>query len=198
EPGTHEERAAEGDALALPTRELPRSPSEQVADVEQIHDPRHFGAVARKPAHASAIVEVRRNAQMREQASLLKDVTDATAGRRHMEARGGIEQHGVVEPDASPVRREEPGDHVDERGLARARGAEQSGDAACRFEARRQREVAQPFLHVDREHAHSPWKRVPARRASHSATTSAASELPSATRTSRPAAASPPGTWVKV
>ena len=27
-------------------------------------------------------------------------------------------------------------------------------------------EIAQPFLHVDREHAHSPWKRVPALRAS--------------------------------
>src|SRR5262249_56105754 len=49
EPGTHQERAAEGDALALPTRELPRPPSEQVADVEQVHDPRHFSAVAPNP-----------------------------------------------------------------------------------------------------------------------------------------------------
>src|SRR6516164_3316824 len=135
---------------------------------------------------------------MREQASLLKDVTDATAVRGHVDARGGIEQHGVVEPDASPGRRDEARDHVDERGLARARRAEQGGDAARGLEARRQREVAQPFLHVNREHAHSPWKRVPARRASHSAATSAASEIAIATRTSRPAAASPPGTWVKV
>ena len=41
-------------------------------------------------------------------------------------------------------------------------------------------------------------KREPARRASHSAATSAASEIAIATKTSRPAAASPPGTWVRV
>ena len=69
EPGAHQERAAERDALALPTRELPRPPIEQVPDVEQIQDARRFGAIARKPAHAAAVVEIRRNAQMREQAA---------------------------------------------------------------------------------------------------------------------------------
>src|SRR5262249_56792663 len=94
--------------------------------------------------------------------------------------------------------RDGPGDHMAEGGLPRARGADHGGAAACVLKARRKREIAQPFLHVDRQHAHSPWKRVPARRASHSATTSAASEIAIATRTSRPAAASPPGTWVRV
>src|SRR5262249_9814199 len=40
---------------------------------------------------------------------------------------------------------------------------------------------------------YSPWKRMPARRASHSDSTSATSESTIATTTSRPAAASPPG-----
>src|SRR5258708_37596846 len=88
EPGAHQERAAEGDALALPTRELPRPPIEQVPDVEQIQDARRFGAVARKPAHAAAGGAVRRNAPMREQAAFLKDITDAAAGRGPPDARG--------------------------------------------------------------------------------------------------------------
>src|SRR5262249_37953465 len=190
--------APDRDAVALATRERSRPAVEQVADVEQIHDPRHFGAVARKPAHAPAIVEICRNAQMREQAALLEDIADMTAVRRHIDARGGIEQHGVVEPDTSPVRRDEPGDHIDEGRLARARRAEQGRDAACGRDAPPPREVAHPLPPATPQHAHPPWKRVPARRASHSATTSAASEIAIATKTSRPAAASPPGIWVKV
>ena len=135
---------------------------------------------------------------MREQPALLKDIADAAAVGRHVDPRGGVEQHGIVKADAAPVRSDQPGDHVDERRFARARGAEQGGHAACGFEARRKREVAQPLLHVEGQHAHSPWKRVPARRASHSATMSAASEIAIATSTSRPAAASPPGIWGKV
>src|SRR5262249_44724257 len=134
----------------------------------------------------------------REQPPLLEHIADASAVRGHVDAGHRVEQHGIVEPDASAVGRDQPGDRVDERGLAGARGAKEGGDAAGGLEARREREVAQTFLHVDREHAHSPWKRVPARRASHSATTSAASEIAMATRTRRPAAASPPGIWVKV
>src|SRR6266508_128403 len=135
---------------------------------------------------------------MREQPPLLEDIADAATVRGHVDAGNGVEQHGIIKPDAPPVRGDEPGDHVDERGLAGTRGAEQGGDAPRGLEPRRQREVAQSLLHLDRQHAHSPWKRVPARRASHSATTSAASEIAMATRTKRLAAASPPGIWVNV
>ena len=57
---------------------------------------------------------------------------------------------------------------------------------------------AELLLHVDGEHDHSPWKRMVARRASHSEASSAANASTIAIKTSRPAAASPPGTWVKV
>ena len=67
------------------------------------------------------------------------------------------------------------------------------------LEARGEREVAQPLFDVDREHRHSPWKRMPARRASHSdGDQRARARSTIATSTSRPAAASPPGTCVSV
>ncbi len=135
---------------------------------------------------------------MRKQPALLEHIADAPAVRRHVDARRGIEQHRIVERDAAAIGRDQPGDQVDERGLAGAGGSEQRGHAARALELRGERELAEPLFDVDGEHRHSPWKRVPARRASHSEATSAASEIAIATSTRRPAAASPPGIWVKV
>ena len=42
---------------------------------------------------------------------------------------------------------------------------------------RGEREVAEPLFDVDGEHAQSPWKRMPARRANHSDAISAASAM---------------------
>ena len=70
--------------------------------------------------------------------------------------------------------------------------------AARRVEAHGKFQRAKLLLHVDGEHDHSPWKRMVARRASHSEASSAANANTIAIKTSRPAAASPPGTWVKV
>src|SRR5438128_1498559 len=47
----HQERPADGDALALAARELTRPPIEQVADIEKSDDPLHLGRIARKTAH---------------------------------------------------------------------------------------------------------------------------------------------------
>ena len=112
--------------------------------------------------------------------------------------RGGVEQHRVVEGDRAAVRREQAGDHIDDRGLAGARRPEQRRRAARRIEAHGKLQRAKLLLHVDGEHDHSPWKRTLARRASHSEANSAANANTIAIKTSRPAAASPPGTWVKV
>src|SRR5262249_20933717 len=130
EARAHQQRAAEGDTLALAAREFSRPPIEQVADVEQLHDPRYLGAVTYKPAHAPAVVEVRRYAEMREEAPLLEHIADATAVSGYVDARGGIKQHGIVELDASPVRGDEPRDYVDESRLAGAGRTEQGGHAA--------------------------------------------------------------------
>src|SRR5262249_30163893 len=164
-----------------------------MADIEQLGDAPELPPLRRKSAHAPAVIEIGRHTKVREQASLLEYVADAPAMRRHVDAVLGIEQDGVIEHDAAAVRRDQAGDNVGERGLAGAGGTEQRGDAARRVEARLQGKIAEPLFHVEREHPHSPWKRVPARRASHSAAISAASEMAIATSTSRPAAASPPG-----
>ena len=135
---------------------------------------------------------------MRKQPPLLKDVADASAVHRHVDAGCGIKQRRMIELDVPAVGRNQPRDHVHQRCLSGARGAEQAGDPTFAFEARADEEFAQAFLHLQRQHAHSPWKRMPARRASHSAAIRAASEMMISTTTRRPAAASPPGIWVKV
>src|SRR6516165_1451995 len=164
-----------------------------MADIEQLGDALELRRIRRKSAHAPAVIEIGRNTEVREQASLLEHVADASAMCRHVNAALGIEQDGVIEHDAAVVRRDQAGDNVGERGLAGAGGTEQYGDAARGVEARLHGKIAEPLFHVEREHPHSPWKRVPARRASHSAAISAASEMAIATNASRPAAASPPG-----
>ena len=87
-------------------------------------------ASAASAAHPAAVVEILRHREMREQPAFLEHVADAAAVRRHVDARCAVEQHGVVERDAAAVRRDQAGDHVDDRGLAGARRAEQRGDAA--------------------------------------------------------------------
>src|SRR6202008_573149 len=112
---------------------------------------------------------------------------------RHMDAAGRVEQHGVVEADAASVRSNQPGDDMGERGLAGTRGAEQRSHAGRGLEAGGELEFTELLFHVERQHHPSPWKRVPARRASHSAATNAISEIAIATTTRCPAAASAPG-----
>ena len=171
-------------------------------DIEQRDDALEFLGVflglARPAAHAPAIVEVLPHAEMREQPALLEYVADAASMRRHVDAAGSVEQHRPVDGDGAAIGREQAGDHIHDRRLSRARRPEQRRHAARRIEAHGKFQRAKLLLHVDGEHDHSPWKRTVARRASHSEANSAANANTIAIKTSRPAAASPPGTWVKV
>src|SRR5580704_18895073 len=167
-------------------------------DIEQRDDALEFGCLGRPAAHAPAIVEVLPHAEMREQPAVLEYIADAAAMRRHVDAARGVEQHRVVEGDRATVGREQTGDHVDDRGLAGTRRPEQRRHAARRMEAHAKLQRAKLLLHIDGEHDYSPWKRMVARRPSHSEANSAANANTIAIKTSRPAAASPPGTWVKV
>ena len=135
---------------------------------------------------------------MREQAAFLEHIADAPPPGRHVDARCAVEQGLAVKHDAAAVGCEQPGDHVDQAGLAGAGGAEQSGGAARRLEGGLEREIAEPFFDVDRQHLYAPCSRAVARRANHSEAISAASEMTMATTTSLSAAASPPGTCVSV
>src|SRR5204863_9973548 len=123
------QRAADRYPLALAAGELARPSREQMADVEQLGDALALRRIEGKAAHAPAVIEVGGDAEMREQAPLLEDVTDAPSMRRHVDAALRIEQRGFVEDDVSAVRRDQSGDHAGERGLARAGRAEQRGHA---------------------------------------------------------------------
>ena len=103
--GLHQQRAAEGDALALAAGQVPRPALEQRADVEQRDDARALGRIVGNAVHPAAVVEITRDAHMREQPALLEHIADAAAVRRHVDARGAVEQHVLAERDAAAVGR---------------------------------------------------------------------------------------------
>ena len=153
---------------------------------------------SRDAAHAAAVIEILPHREMRKQPAFLEHITDAAAMRRHVDAGAGIEQHGLVERNRAAIGRHQTGDHIDDRSLAGARRTEQSGRATRGFELYAELEHAELLFHIDREHDQSPWKRMAARRLSHSEANKAAKASTIEIKTNRPAAASPPGTCVKV
>ena len=100
-------------------------------------------------AHPAAVVEIPRHRHVRKQPALLEHIADAAAVGRHVDPRGAVEQHVVVERDAAAVRRQQAGDHVDERGLAGAGRPEQRGRAARGLELGGDLKFAEPLFDVD-------------------------------------------------
>ena len=111
--------------------------------------------------------------------------------------RAGVDERDAVERDAALVRPDQPGDDVDERGLAGARPAEQRDEPAAGLEAGIEQELAQAMLDVDCQR-HSTSRRRLAQRAISSEASKASMEIATDTRVRRSAPASPPGTCVKV
>ena len=113
-----------------------------------------------------------------------------------VQARGGVVQQLAVDGDGAAIGPQQARDHVDQRGLAGARGAEQAGDPALAGEAGLDMEFAELFCDVDAQHGQFPCRRLVARRANHSEPTNAASAMTTETTTSRSAALSPSGVWI--
>ena len=120
----HQQRAGDGDPLALAAREQARSPIQQMADIEQGDDARKFIVKARAAAHPAAVVDVLPNVKMREQPTFLKHIADMTTVRWQVDAGGGVEQHGLIESDSAAIRLDQAGDDVDEGCLSRTRWSE--------------------------------------------------------------------------
>ena len=95
-----------------------------MADVEQIGDAPALRGVVGKSVHATPIVEVLPYVEMGKQPRILKHITDAAAVGRDMYTRRGVVERLAVHGDAAAIGREQPRDHVDQRGLAGAGGAE--------------------------------------------------------------------------
>ena len=125
-------------------------------NAEQGDDTLEFARVARPSAHAPPIIEVLAHVKMREQPAFLKHVADATPMRRQIDALVCFEQSGVVERDEAAIRRQQAGDHIDDRGFPGSRWSEQCGSAASGLKSHGEVQSAELFLHVYRQHDHSP------------------------------------------
>ena len=111
----------------------------------------------------------------------------------------GVDQRLAIDADMTGIGADQPADDIDQRGLARARAAEQGCQASVGGEGGIEREVAEPVADGDVESGrHSISIRRPTIRAIHSEKKSAATEIAIEISVSRSAPASPPGTWVKV
>src|SRR5262249_39917344 len=108
----------------------------------------------------------------------------------------GIVEDVTIDRNGAAIGPQEPSDHVDQRGLARAGGAEQAGDPAFAGEGSRKRELAELLFDIDAQHGQFPCRRWVARRANHSEPISAAVAMMTDTTTSRNAATSPSGVWI--
>jgi hypothetical protein len=63
--------------------------------------------------------------------------------RRHEDAARCVGQHRAIDDDAAALRADQPGDRIDQRGLARSRAAEQRGQAGAALESRVENEIAE-------------------------------------------------------
>src|SRR5579862_3042441 len=148
----HQQGAADGDALALAAGQRARAPVKQMADVQQYGDALELVGIGRPAAHPPPVVEILPHAQVWKQPAFLKHIADTAQTRRYVNAGLGIKQHRLVERDRSTIRLEQTGNHVDHGRLAGARGPEQGSGAAHRLESYGNRERAELFLRVNREH----------------------------------------------
>ena len=147
------------------------------------------------PDEARAVIQVLPHRQVREQPAVLEHVADASQVARDPGPGGGVGQYLAIDHDPAPVGLLQPGDQVEYGRLARTRGPEQGGDARARLEADVDIEFPAPVADVDLQR-HRDALPLRTRRASHSETTSATSEIAMDTAVRRSAGASPPGTWV--
>ena len=195
----HQQRAADGDALALAAGELAGPALEQTADVEHRDDARKLGRIVRQPAHPAAVVEILARPSDAETAGLpgthSRCGADAPARRC---AAALIEQHVVVERRCG----RDPGVTSPAIMLTivvlPAPDGPNSAGHAVRRSRKRHAELKSPsrFCDVDAQHRHSPCSACRRGARSHSEAISAASAMTMATITSRNAAASPPGICV--
>jgi hypothetical protein len=116
--------------------------------------------------------------------------------RRHVQTRLGVVERLAIERNDAAVGPQQACDHIDQRGLAGAGGAEQAGDATLAGEGGGKPEFAKLFFDVEAQHGQFPCRRCVARRANHSDAISAPIAITIEISTSRPAAASPSGVWI--
>src|SRR5438094_6603245 len=191
--------AADRHPLLLAAGERVGPPLEQSADAKQVDDRAKIGrrAIVVAAGEPASIEQVAAHAEMGEQPAVLEDIADSPAMLGNERAAPGVDQHLAVDGDLAAVGPDQAADDIDQRGLARARAAEQRRQARRRREARAELEAVARMVEVDVE-AHAAICRTPMRRASSSEPSSAAMEIAIDTRVSLSAPESPPGICVRV
>ncbi len=189
--------APDRDPLALAARERARPAREQALDAEQLDhlaEPRGVGERGREPA---AVQQVLAHREMGKKAAFLEHVAEPALVRGQIDAARAIEQGSAADHDPAAPRSDQAADHVDHRGLAGARVAEQRDDTAVAGKVHVDLEAADPARDLDLEAAHAAIRRARLRPSS-SAPISAASDTVTAIRVRRRAPSSPPGIWIRV
>ena len=108
---------ADGDTLALATRERRGAPRHEMADAEHIDDARGVLGDLASTSPRETIGEVLCHAQMREEPRVLEDEAAAALFDRHVELAGGIEEHLPAEGDHAVARLDDARDRAHQRRL---------------------------------------------------------------------------------
>src|SRR3989449_2925500 len=126
DPGTHAERAGEGDQLPLATRELARKSilfPLQVNELEHLRDPL-LRDVSRDPLRSQSVPDVVRHGEVRKEGEALVDDPDSAALRRQ------LADLLAMDDDLRRLGRQFPQDASKEGGLSAARGTQNRGQLA--------------------------------------------------------------------
>src|SRR5579864_4086767 len=130
--GIGHERARQGGALAFASRNFLRATAAQLSDAEGVEDRGDAVLAILRFDAIETIENVGFDAKMREQRGVLKNVTDIAATHGQVDSSLGVEKNAPADANAARVGTDEAGDAVEQRGLARAGGAEQDGEAGWR------------------------------------------------------------------
>lgn len=150
--GGRHERARQCHALAFPAREHRDAAIEQRPDLEHRGDgvERQFLAV---PA---AVKDVSPDVQMRKEGDVLRDVTDVSLVRRHVESRRRSEQGTAVQGNRTAPRPTQSGNGIEDRGLAGTRRTKERSHPAVEALVHVEHEVALFQRELQIDHARSP------------------------------------------
>jgi hypothetical protein len=152
-----QQRAPDRDPLLLAPRQVGRTALEKRGDLQEVEHLGLLRRIARASMHPAAEGEVLADRKVRKQPPVLKDVTDPAAMDRDRDAAFAVEQHVAVEHDPTAVGGDQAGDHIDDRCLAGARGAEQCGHAPRGVEGRFDQDRPEPLGDLELEHRRGGW-----------------------------------------
>ncbi|VWX46880.1 hypothetical protein NOVOSPHI9U_10354 [Novosphingobium sp. 9U] len=127
--GAREQRPSNGHALGFASREMPRHAIEQVLDAKKRDRIARLHPPAFRRHEAPAEQQVLSHGTMWKKPVVLEHVPTGALFGRKVHPVGTVEQHLFADCDAPALGRDQTGNGIEHAGFARARGAEQRGEA---------------------------------------------------------------------